>query len=317
MKRIKFLFPVILVALFATSAFAQPKAINLEKVKMNADIAKELNAIIKANKSLLNTMDADAEKSQKMEWREELRGMYGWYNDKSKDQEVAFIKDQMKKAAAKAAAKQKRIVTPVDITGSTIALVPRVVEDKGGKTTTVYQQFSTTTQGINGKKFPQGTVLLNIQNAALKSLNLTANQVPTPAQAQGIIKGQQAGIKQAITKLMNQSSDSDNAAGGLNPKALQTLGKKLVTNLNNVQYVPVQSQPIDPADVEPDAPAKIDPADIPPGIDPEDVSCASTPRPNPRNFDNEDDFNRALIAWDECQNQIGANQFITVQASSY
>lgn len=277
MKRIKFLLPVVLVALFTTSSFAQPKAINLEKVKMNADIAKELNAIIKANKALLSTLDKDAEKAQKMEWREELREMFGWYNDKSKDAEMAFIKDQMKKANQKEIERVKRIIEEAEAASTNITFIPKIVEDKNGTTTTVYEQFTSNIKGFAGKKLPPGAFNVKLPN-------------PKPGkQTIGTLQQRiKAGFTRAIKKQKSNPSSKLPSA-----KVLQTIGKKSVASYNNAQ---LSTQPTSSSQTHHS-----------------DVPCVKSDRPNPADYDNDPaGFERAMEIYKRCKAENGQNVYLKI-----
>ena len=313
MKRIKFFLPLVLVALFAGSTFAQgPRAIDLEKVKMNADIAKELNAIIKANKVALNAMSADHAKAKKMQWREELREMYGWYNEgTNKDADLAFVKEQIKKANAK-----KWELSLAELKAKTVGLVPRIVEDKNGEEVTYYETFSTDTDGLSGKKLPQGTILLHLKNPALKGLD--ADAVPTQAQAQKLLQGQKQGIINGLKQLAAQQAGANADENLPGPRGLQAISKQLVGSLGKATYTPPTTKPQQKPigyDQNDNPIFEAEPGQKVIGHNENDqpVYFNINEAPNPAYYKTEADFLKARKMYVEHQRKHAANDYILIR----
>ena len=224
MQQVKFYFTFILSAVFAVTLFAQPRAVNMAKIKMQATIATDLQQTIESNDVLLKSLNKADQNRLKNQWLGELRMMHGWYDtDKKFDQQVK----EMEKAMARDKKFYVQDYNPnkVNLDNKVVLLIPR----KGG-----YEIVESYTKGT--RPTIPGSIAIDFPDEIYD--DISADAPITKGQLKNIRTLENKAIKRAIMELIGEDDATADAAGLPSDDVLKELGQGLIALRDDEQPEP-------------------------------------------------------------------------------
>ena len=223
MQQVKFYFTFILSAVFAVTLFAQPRAVNMAKIKMQATIGTDLQKTIENNKGLLKQLNKSDQNRLKNQWLGELRMMHGWYDaDKKFDQQVREMEEAVKRD--KKFYVEDYNPNKVNLDNKALLLIPR----KGG-----YEIVETYTKG--SRPSIPGIIAIDLPDVIYDVLS--ADQ-PTKAQVKEVRSLENKAIKNVIMDLIGKDAAEADEIGLPSDDILKKLGQELIAQRNDEKPQP-------------------------------------------------------------------------------